>query len=135
MGEPLPPSYIKAVRQNGFNRDCGVATIATLGGVNYEEALAAAVQVQPDVLDIGLTWGEIRRACEVLGIECVLKRRGHYDIEEDTGILNVKNRKEDHVVFLWAGRIIEGNFECWADPDEYLRHYHYQPQSLLVRVA
>ena len=135
MSEPLPPSYIKAVRQNGFNRDCTIATIATLAGVNYEEALAACVQVQPEVLAVGLTWSQIRRACDVLGLQCELKRRGYYDIEEASGILNVKNRKEDHVVFLWAGRIIEGNFECWLEPEDYLRHYNYKPYSLLVRVG
>lgn len=135
MSEPLPPSYIKAVRQNGFNRDCTLATIATLAGVNYEEALAACVTIQPQVLEMGLSWPQIRRACESLGLDCALKRRGYYDIEEETGILNVKNRKEDHVVFLWAGRIIEGNFECWLEPEDYLRHYHYKPYSLLVRIG
>lgn len=135
MSEPLPPSYIKAVRQNGFNRDCTVATIATYACVNYEEALAAAVIVQPEVLESGMTWVEIRRACDVLGLQCALQRRGYYDIEEDTGILNVKKRNDDHVVFLWAGRILEGNSEQWLDPEEYLRHYGYKPFSLLVRVG
>lgn len=135
MSDPLPPSYIKAVRQNGFNRDCTIATIATYACVNYEEALAACVTVNAQALDIGLTWAEIRRACDLLGLQCVLKRRGYYDIDEDTGILNVKRRQEDHVVFLWAGRVLEGNSEQWLDPEEYLTHYHYKPYSLLVRVG
>ena len=135
MSEPLPPSYIKAVRQNGLNRDCTIATIATLAGVNYEEALAAAVQVKPDILEIGMTWSEIRKTCDALGLDCKLKRRGAYDIEEDTGILNVTKANEDHVVFLWASRIIEGNFEMWEDPHDYLRFYKYRPASLLVRIG
>lgn len=135
MSEPLQPSYIKAVRQNGLNRDCAVATIATLAGVNYEEALAACVTVRADMLDRGLTWPEIQRSCDELGIDYVLKRRGRYDLEEDTGILNVQNAKEDHVVFLWAGRVIEGNFEMWLDPEEYLKQYKYRAGALLVRVG
>jgi hypothetical protein len=135
MSAPLPPYYIKAVRQNGLNRDCTIATIATLAGVNYEEALAAAVLVQPAVLEVGMTWPEIRQTCEALGLDTTIKRRGAYDLDEDTGILNVKNRKEDHVVFLWAGRIVEGNFEQWLDPEEYLKHYRYRAASLLVRTA
>ena len=135
MSEPLLPSYIKAVRQNGHNRDCTIATIATLAGVNYEEALAAAVLVQPAVLEAGMTWREIRETCDELGIECVLKQRGRYDLDEDTGILNVRNGSNDHAVFLWAGRIIEGNFECWLDPDDYFKQYRYRPYSLLVRTA
>lgn len=135
MSEPLLPFYFKAVRQNGLNRDCTVATIATFAGLNYEEALAACVQVQPEVLSTGMTWPEVREVCDRVGIDTVLKRRGFYDIEEDTGILNVQNkrRKDDHVCFLWAGRIIEGNFEGWLDPEEYLRHYKYTAYALLVR--
>lgn len=133
MSEPLLPFYLKAVRQNGLNRDCTIATIATFAGINYEEALAAALLVEPGVLGHGMTWPQIRRACHGLQIPTRLKRRGQYDLEEETGILNVKRRTEDHVCFLWAGRIIEGNFEGWLDPEEYLRHYSYTPQSLLVR--
>jgi hypothetical protein len=63
-----------------------------------------------------------------------LIRRGRYDIEEATGLLNVRNAKEDHAVFLWAGRIMEGNSEGWLEPEDYLRHYKYRAHSLLVRV-
>lgn len=133
MSEPLPPSYIKLVRQNGFNTDCCVATLAVLFSMNYEEALAACVVSQPGVLDIGMTWTEIRRVADALGGVVKLIRRGFYDLDEATGILNVKNGQEDHVVFLWAGRIIEGNGEMWLDAEEYLRHYNYKPYSLLVR--
>jgi hypothetical protein len=133
MTDALPPFYLKAMRQNGHNADCAVATIATLCGINYEESLAACVTVAPDVLLFGMTWPEIRKACEALGVETTIKRAGRYDISEDTGILHVRKPKVSHVVFLWAGRIIDGNMEMWLEPDDYLRHYKWTAQSLLVR--
>lgn len=135
MSEPLPPAYIKFQRQNGHNPDCAVASLAMLFSVNYEEALAACIQANADVLEHGMTWSEMREAADILGGQVKLLRRGQYDIEEATGLLNVKNGVEDHAVLLWAGRIVEGNGELWLDPDDYLRHYKHQPYSLLVRTA
>jgi hypothetical protein len=135
MSEPLPPAYIKFMRQNTMNMDCAVASLAMLFGVNYEESLAACVQACPHVLDHGMRWTEIREAADILGGHAKLLQRGRYDIEEATGLLNVRNGAEDHAVLLWEGRIVEGNGELWLDPDEYLKHYHYQPYSLLVRTA
>jgi hypothetical protein len=135
VSDPLPPAYIKFMRQNGSNPDCAVSSLAMLFGVNYEESLAACVQANPDVLEDGMTWQEMRQAAALLEGEVELVPRGRYDIEEDTGLLNVKNGVEDHAVLLWAGRIIEGNGEMWLEAADYLRHYHYQPYSLLVRTA
>jgi hypothetical protein len=133
MTEPLPPAYIKFARQNGVNADCVVAAISTLFCVTYEEALAACLVAQPDVLESGMSWPDVIAAVEELGAEARLVRRGRYDIEEATGLLNVKNTKEDHVTVLWAGRIVEGNGELWLFPDDYFGHYKYRPYSLLVR--
>jgi hypothetical protein len=123
VSEPLPPAYIKLQRQNGQNPDCAVASMGMLFGVNYE------------VLEEGMTWAQMREAADLLGGSVKLLPRGRYDIEEATGLLNVKNGVEDHAVLLWAGRIVEGNGELWLEPDDYLAHYKYQPYSLLVRTA
>jgi hypothetical protein len=135
VSEPLPPAYIKLQRQNGQNPDCAVASMGMLFGVNYEEALAACLGANPDVLEEGMTWAQMREAADLLGGSVKLLPRGRYDIEEATGLLNVKNGVEDHAVLLWAGRIVEGNGELWLEPDDYLAHYKYQPYSLLVRIA
>lgn len=135
MSDPLPPAYVKFMRQNTVSHDCVIASLAMLFGVNYEESLAACVLANPHVLEEGMTWAQARRAAEELGGEVRLVPRGRYDIDEATGLLNVKSRSEDHAVFLWAGRIVEGNGEFWLDPDDYLRHYKYRPYSLMVRTA
>jgi hypothetical protein len=136
VSEPLPPAYIKFMRQNTVNSDCVVSALAMLSGVTYEVALAACVIVKPDVLEQGMgRWENVKRAASILAQTTRVVPRGRYDLDEDTGLLHVKSRKEDHVVLLWAGRIIEGNGELWLDPDDYLRHYNYQPYSLLVRTA
>ena len=134
MSEPLPPNYLKFTRQNGMNGDCAIAALAMLCGMNYEETLAACVLVQPAVLDSGMTWPDFRKAADAMGCDVKLLRRGRYDLDEATGILNVQRKGEDHAVFLWEGRIIEGNGEMWLYPDQYLAHYKYRPYSLLVRV-
>jgi hypothetical protein len=135
MTAPLFPSFTRLMPQNGLNGDCAVATIAMACLVNYEEALSAAVQAQPAVLETGMSWTEIREACDMLGCDMKLVRRGFYNIDEDSGILNVKKRGQDHVCVLWEGRIIEGGRDLWLHPDEYLRHYGYKPYSLLVRIG
>lgn len=106
-----------------------------LFGVNYEESLAACVIVVPSVLHYGMSWSEARKAARKLGGETKLLRRGRYDVEEDTGLLNVRKSGHDHAVFLWAGRVIEGNGEMWERPADYFAHYKYQPYSLLVRIT
>ena len=127
------PSMIRLVKQNGYHRDCGVACLATLFGVTYDESLVACSHVAPDVLELGMTWAQIRRAAERLGADTKMLPRGRYDIEDATGLLNVKSRAVEHVVFLWAGRVLEGNGELWLDPDDYFRQYKVRPYSLLVR--
>jgi hypothetical protein len=48
-------------------------------------------------------------------------------------VWNVFKGNESHLLFLWAGRPIDGNSELWLDADDYLSHYHYKAGSLLVR--
>ena len=127
------PAMVRLVRQNGVHLDCAVACLATLFGVTYDEALVECSQVAPDVLEAGMNWQQIRAAAERLGAETKLIRRGRYDIEDATGVLNVRSRSIDHAVFLWEGRVLEGNGELWLSPDDYCRHYRVRPGSLLVR--
>lgn len=130
----LPPHFLRIARQNTENSDCAVAAISTLCGVNYEEALAACVQVVPDVLTDGLTGSQIQRVMDLL--HCageVTANTKTIDLEEHTGVLIVSKRRDWHAVILWAGRIIDGNGELWLDPHDFLRHHGYRLRGLVRR--
>jgi hypothetical protein len=125
------PTLVRFVRQRDPHGDCGVATLATLAGVTYEEALAAVVRYQPAVLQSGLNWPDMQKAARRLGLKTRIARR--YTLAEDTGILRLIDKKKDeHFVFLWAGRIIEGDGEGWMDPAAYLKQYGYKPAALMI---
>jgi hypothetical protein len=121
------PYLVRVVKQDGLLPDCAVATLAMLCGVTYGEALAAFPR--PDrVVKIGAYLTELRAAAKRLKVTLVLTRR--FDLEDDTGILHVSG-KDEHLVFLWAGRIIDGNGECWLHTDSYLKAHSYTAKALL----
>jgi hypothetical protein len=112
-----------------------VSTLAMLAGVMYEDALLASAHVNPKVLTVGMTWPQIKRAATRLG----LKTRTIQNFDDDaTGILHVSRvalgvaDAVDHVVFLWAGRVVDGNGELWMEISDYLRHYGWEAKALLV---
>ena len=124
------PHLVRVVRQSGWHADCGVAALAMLCGVLYEEALAAFAD-PIKVLSRGADWKDLRPAAARLVVATKVKYR--YDITEDTGILHVSHpTKDEHLVFLWAGRVVDGNGELWSDPEVYLKHYGYVAKGLLV---
>ena len=130
------PTLVRFVRQSGHHGDCGVSTLAMLAGVMYEDALLAAAKVNPEVLQTGMTWAQIRAAAKRLG----LKTKTIQKFDDDaTGILHVSRVAlglnacdPEHVVFLWEGRIVDGSGELWLELDTYLKHYGYEAKGLLV---
>lgn len=124
------PELVRVVRQDGELPDCAVASLAMLCGVSYGEALAAFPRPQR-VVRAGAYLTEIQSAAKVLGVTTKIRKR--FDLDEDTGILHVSG-KDEHLVFLWAGRIIEGNGECWLSSLSYLTTYGYDPRSLVVAI-
>jgi len=124
------PELVRVVRQDGESPDCAVASLAMFCGVGYGEALAAFPKPHR-VIRVGAYLTELQSAAKTFGIRTRLRKR--FDIEEDTGILHVSG-KDEHLVFLWAGRIIEGNGECWLSALSYLTTYEYQPKTLVVAV-
>ena len=126
----LTPDVVRLVRQSGHHADCGVASLAMLAGVMYEDALAA-FRSPLDVLKTGVSWPRMHRAAKRLGVATRVRRT--FDVNEATGILNVIRKEDEHLVFLWAGRIVDGNGEMWIDPADYFKHYNYEPKGLLVR--
>jgi hypothetical protein len=125
------PYLVRLVKQDGISPDCAVASLAMLCGVTYGEALAAFPKPQR-VMQVGAYLTEMAGAAKRLNVKTELKRT--FELDEDTGILHVSSRKDEHVVFLWAGRIIEGNGECWLHPGSYMKAHKYKPKSLLSLV-
>ena len=131
------PTLVRFVKQSGHHGDCAVVCVAMLGGVLYEDALIACAKVNPHVLQSGLTWPQIRAASKRLGVK--VKTLHPADLSESTGILwvsrvalGVSSVDPEHVVFLWDGRIVDGNGELWLDTADYLKHYGYEAKGLLV---
>lgn len=133
---PTVPARVQFIRQTGDHGDCGVSTLAMLAGLPYADSLAACVSIQPAALHTGLTWAQMRAAAKILGLKVRVTSR--YNIDSDTGILNVaklcrNGRKTgEHLVFLWEGRIVEGNGELWLEPAAYLKHCDYTAYKLMV---
>lgn len=124
------PEMVRMVHQDGNLPDCAVASLAMFCGVSYGEALAAFPKPHR-VIKVGAYMTEMQAAAKALGVRTRLRKR--FDLEEDTGILHVSG-KDEHLVFLWAGRIIEGNGECWLSSQSYLHTYDYSAKSLIVVV-
>lgn len=124
------PDMVRLVPQSGFHPDCAVASLAMLCGVMYQDALAAFADPL-DVMLNGVSWPMVQAAAKRLGFRTRLKLR-RYELTEDTGILNVKRPADEHLAFLWEGRIVDGNGELWLSPEAYLRHYKYTAKGLLV---
>lgn len=120
----LPPDCVRWICRNGEDNDCAVAAIALACGISYEAALGAAMGQAKNPIHVGMTLREIRATIKALGYKA--RTRKSYDLDEDTGILWVSVRGEDdHVVYLWEGRVIEpslGRRSLWLDPKNYLTH-------------
>ncbi len=114
--------------------DCGVATLAMLLGVSYEDALVALAAEEPAVLTRGVFTKHLEAAAQKLGFR--LRRRRRYSIDDDTGLLNLSSRKwrTDHVVVLREGLVIETDGTIW-DAGEYLAALKAKPGMLLVAEA
>lgn len=114
-----------------YDMDCGVAVLAMATGLPYENALCAIAQEVPDVCVVGCWTEHLERAARHLGFR--LRRRRRFDVEEDCGILNVSSKrwKNDHLVVLWDGRIIDTDFGLYR-PDVYLAVNQAKPTLLLV---
>lgn len=128
----LPPFMIQLKRQSGTDTDCVVAALATLLGLTYQQALIHCATISPDVLSEGMTCWEAKRAARLAGIKT--KALVKFDVSDETGVLFVGKRgRVEHAVFLWAGRVCDGDGALWLEPDDYLRNNGYKPKALLIR--
>ncbi len=134
----LPPHMVRLVRQSGIETDCVVASLASLLGLTYTQALIHCAKVNPHVLTHGMNWTDTAKAAKSAGVPMRVLKSGRFDADEATGLLCVmrtrSGRKEEHAVLLWAGRVCDGNGELWMDLESYCLAYGYKATSLLVRV-
>jgi hypothetical protein len=125
----LVPELVHIVKQDGDLPDCAVAALAMLCGVTYGEALAAFAQ--PDrVVKTGAYLTEMQEAAARLGTATKIKRR--FDVLRETGVLYLAGKSENHVAFLWAGRVVDGDGACWLTPKAYLKSRGFKAKALLV---
>lgn len=116
-------------------RDCGVATLATLIGRTYEEVLMVAGDISPNVLKKGLFASDLAKIANEFQ-STIVRKVGHIDLDEDTGILELKfpNRRE-HYVFLMNGLIFDPQEpgQVW-DAYTYVRKSRAKVQGLSKEV-
>lgn len=87
--------------------DCGIAALATLLAVEYEDVYVAAAQISKRLVD-GMTLKEIQRVAKKFGM--ILRKTWKVDEEFDVGILSVhlkREKNEPHVVVLMHGVVID----------------------------
>lgn len=128
---------VRWVVRYGDHGDCALAAISLACGITYEVALTAALGVT-DAPYAGMFWRDIRRTVIKLGfkVKTIPFKQLDFTDEELTGILQLSKTgdAEDHVVYLWRGRIIEPKAdrqELWDDPEMFFSHYGYRVARLL----
>lgn len=110
--------------------DCGVACIAMLLDISYEDAYVEVAKIDKRRSRNGLYMSQIKKAAAALGKTLSSKR--NYDPEEVTGILAVEFENGlGHVVLLWKGVVIDTDATIW-EYDTYLALNKVTPGSLLV---
>lgn len=136
-----PPDVIRWSPRSDANGDCAVAALEIACGVTYEVALAAAITFEPEVHKNGMTIAQIKNAAKLLG--WTTRYRKKFDLDEDTGILDVEEVGEDgktkpdtgHVVYLWEGRVIEPAAwarQMWLSAEDYLAYNRFVALGLLT---
>jgi len=117
--------------------DCGLATLAMLLGLSYEDVLAAAVtrrRAKPHVG--GMYTREITALARRLGTPLAFKRT--WDLETDCGLLTIEKTKitsadafTQHLVLLKFGLVFDTDGTVW-EPETYFAQHSFRPISLLV---
>lgn len=127
-------NVVRVIKQRE-DSDCSVAVLAMLAGISYEDALRVACGVDDEGATDGLYITQLIAAAADL--EITLKRRRSFNINTDSGILYLIDKKNDfnrHVVILKKGVIIDTNDTIWFDPAKFLKFHNYKATMLLKEV-
>ena len=113
--------------------DCGVAALAMFLNTTYEAVLVVASRVIPTVLTRGMFLTEIVLVAREFGRETYVKSK--VDLEEDTGILNVRYPDNtEHVLFLTNGLVFEPTGGAVWDAETYVKAFRIKNTSLITEV-
>lgn len=113
--------------------DCCVASMSMLFNRSYEEVLIVAARIAPRVLKSGLWTTDMLRIGQEFGYR-LRRRLRNIDLDEMTGILSVRYRKEriDHAVFLTNGLVFDPELlpAVW-DAETYVKKHKLKVLELL----
>lgn len=131
-----PPDVLRWVHRSGDHGDCAVVAISLATGYTYEETLAAAISVHPQTLHDGMSTNAVKKTLAVLGFKSRVRKK-RFDVDEDTGLLWLTDPKGDgHMVYLWAGRVINPNnmnhSALWLHTDDYIKEGKWQVDCLIT---
>lgn len=114
--------------------DCGIAALAMLTGVAYEDAYVAVARIDRVARGkSGLCLKDLVQAAARLGVS--LRHRRMVDLDDDEGILNViwndKRAYRGHYVVLYRGVIVDPGGPEILPHDEWLARNNGRPATLL----
>lgn len=117
--------------------DCGIASIAMLLNVPYNDVAATvkAIIDDPKLKKRGLILYQLEMVIESFGFKTkrVYKRKGYLD--DATGILGLNGGTMDaagHWVLIKDGMIVDPSDGTVNDPDEYIKENKCRPATMVV---
>lgn len=130
----MPPIEIIVQKSLG---DCGVAALAMISRIPYQQVYQAASKVEPDVLEKGLHRTELVETARALGFRTKVLRK--FDPEEHEGVISLvraENHRKNggHYVVLWNGAVVDPSNGLVWPYEEYLKSVseRFHPVALLV---
>lgn len=123
------PAIIEPIIQKNSG-DCAITCLAMLLGLPYVEVSSMAVSLWPQAPQTGLWTTEIRKLAKKLGhplSSVPIKQM----VEQDTGIIVVKQPTQDHVVLLFQGVIFNPADGLLYEYDTYFANQHAKAIRLL----
>lgn len=112
-----PSPRLRIVKPLHEDLGCGVSAIATIVGVEYDEARDAAKEFGKFLPDVGMTLGQIKRTLDGLRIKSTYHRcrPGGWDRLPDLALLAVEIKDDHHAVVFGRQDGKEYIYDCRED--------------------
>lgn len=113
--------------------DCGIASLAMLLNLSYEDVFVAAAAVDPKRRGRnGLTIKEVRAIAKKLGVKLAYKRK--FKLSEQDGIVGLENTGDDegHWATVKEGIVFETNGAVYSIEDYFLANPTWKATCLLT---